>query len=381
MNNPIVQKEVFHFALVLKRCLSNFNACIILEQIFQCLETDGFSSSFSETEQRKTTFFRGSFHSYNDEPAEQIKQQIFVPILGLTTILIKKYYRVGKLHRKNDLPAITDSLGEFYYIDGLAHREGDKPAYISHSGKCRKWFYRGKLHRANGLPALIDNNNFAYYVNGILHRENDLPAVISDNGSCMKWYIKGTLHREKGPAIIEGRNFEYYINGLKHRENDLPASVDNDGNRMRWFCHGKLHRENNLPAVIDLQYNHYAVGLCLRWLKNGKHHRSDGGPSYVSPNEMIFYSKGIIHRLDGPAIIRFGEVVYFRNGKIKSKMPLDEYMKIAPNKDILYIKAWNCFTRDSRGNTVSSEEIKILNTVLLEEINIFLPETKLCQIF
>jgi hypothetical protein len=64
------------------------------------------------------------------------------------------WFRNGKLHRENDLPAVI-------HFDGT-----------------QKWYLDGKLHRDNDLPAIMDaNGNQAWFQNGELHRDNDLPAI------------------------------------------------------------------------------------------------------------------------------------------------------------------------------------------------------------
>jgi hypothetical protein len=49
------------------------------------------------------------------------------------------------------------------------------------------WFKNGKLHRDNDLPAIIwASGNLEWYKNGKLHRDNDLPAIIQDGS--LFWY-------------------------------------------------------------------------------------------------------------------------------------------------------------------------------------------------
>lgn len=104
-----------------------------------------------------------------------------------------EYYKHGKLHRENDLPAVE-------YVNG------DK-----------FWYKDGKLHREGGMPAVILSNGTSYYKDGKRHRDNDLPAV-EDISGFKAWYKDGRLHREGGkPAVIHSNgNKEYWINGKKH---------------------------------------------------------------------------------------------------------------------------------------------------------------------
>ncbi len=83
----------------------------------------------------------------------------------------KYWYKNGKLHRDNDLPAI---------IYKIFQDEEDQ-----------YWFKNGKLHREHDLPAVMDQNGYqCWYKNGEIHRDNDLPAEISSNGT-QRWYKNG----------------------------------------------------------------------------------------------------------------------------------------------------------------------------------------------
>ena len=82
------------------------------------------------------------------------------------------------------------------------------------------WFKNGKLHRDNDLPAIIFGIGDRYwYKNGELHRDNDLPAIICENGDQF-WYKNGKLHRDNDlPAEIwiDGSRF-WYQNGLRQKQ-------------------------------------------------------------------------------------------------------------------------------------------------------------------
>jgi len=78
------------------------------------------------------------------------------------------------------------------------------------------WYKNGKLHRDNDLPAIITPNEKKYwYKNGVRHRDNDLPAVILANGDQF-WYQNGKLHRDNDlPAIIYANGDQkWFKNGL-----------------------------------------------------------------------------------------------------------------------------------------------------------------------
>jgi len=82
------------------------------------------------------------------------------------------WYRNGKFHKDNDLPAIT-------WADGT-----------------QLWFRNGRLHRDNDLPAVIYAcGTQKWFRNGNLHRDNDLPAIIWSVGD-REWYCNGTCYRK-----------------------------------------------------------------------------------------------------------------------------------------------------------------------------------------
>ena len=57
--------------------------------------------------------------------------------------------------------------------------------------KNQYWFKNGKRHRDNDLPAVIYPSGTQYwYQNGLKHRDNDLPAIIFANGT-KEWYKNG----------------------------------------------------------------------------------------------------------------------------------------------------------------------------------------------
>jgi antitoxin component YwqK of YwqJK toxin-antitoxin module len=125
-----------------------------------------------------------------------------------------KYWQVnGKLHRKNNLPAIKYKNGiKEYYLNGELHRDNNLPA-IEHANGNKEWFVNGERHRDNDLPAIEYVNGSKYwYVNGLLHRDNNLPAVEYVDGSKL-WYVNGKLHRLDGLPTIEHFNGEeeWYI--------------------------------------------------------------------------------------------------------------------------------------------------------------------------
>ena len=63
-----------------------------------------------------------------------------------------------------------------------------------------KWYKNGKLHRDDDLPAVIwKEGTQEWYQHGLRHRENN-PAIIRKD-SLYAWWLNGNCHREDGPAI------------------------------------------------------------------------------------------------------------------------------------------------------------------------------------
>jgi hypothetical protein len=110
------------------------------------------------------------------------------------------------------------------------------------------YFRNGKLHRDNDLPAVINANGDKYwYKNGFKHRDNDLPAIIHNDCGEKIWYKDGLIHRDNYlPAITYSSGSRYwYKYGLLHRDNDLPAVIYYDGNKI-WYKDGKQIIKKNI---------------------------------------------------------------------------------------------------------------------------------------
>jgi hypothetical protein len=98
------------------------------------------------------------------------------------------------------------------FKNGLRHSYDDKAAVIRYCDGYSSWYKDGKLHRNNDLPAIICNGYKEWRIHGMIHRDNDLPAVEFPNYSA--WYINNIRHRDEGkPAIIDGNYRAWYING------------------------------------------------------------------------------------------------------------------------------------------------------------------------
>lgn len=117
-------------------------------------------------------------HSLNDEPAFVYRKSY-----ESSYDIIIRWYRNGKTHRLNDLPALIKSHNNreteyLFAIDGKCHREYDKPARYIISGP----------YKENEIPEPRSGEDEVFYFkNGYLHRDGGLPAVFRKNG-CIKSY-------------------------------------------------------------------------------------------------------------------------------------------------------------------------------------------------
>ena len=111
-------------------------------------------------------------------------------------------------------------------------------------------------------------------------------------------------HRDDGPAEVmedftgPSISHSWYVNGKQHRDNDLPAyvSVNPSGDKMEiWWTKGQRHRGDDKPAIVQ------SDGSKEWWFK-GKQHRDNGLPSNMDADGFrAYFVKGKLHRLDGPA--------------------------------------------------------------------------------
>ena len=75
------------------------------------------------------------------------------------------YYKNGKLHRDNDLPAVEYKSGsKEWYKEGKIHRI-DGPAIERYNGD-KYWYYEDKLHRIDGPAYENSDENKKWYYEG-----------------------------------------------------------------------------------------------------------------------------------------------------------------------------------------------------------------------
>ena len=115
--------------------------------------------------------------------------ELFVTLLRVNTIgqrLCAEYPQL--VAKKKFINTFIDTFGTRTYLNNKLHSFNDQPAVMFNShGK--KWYRHGKLHRRN-LPAVIYPSSEYWYWNGLRHRDNDLPAFECTFGT-KEWYVHG----------------------------------------------------------------------------------------------------------------------------------------------------------------------------------------------
>jgi hypothetical protein len=118
-------------------------------------------------------------------------------------------------------------------------------------------------------------------------------VIMEPEGAHQEWWLNGRRHRIDGPAIIETDGYNHwYLHGKRYRI-DMPAT-DKYLIQQMWFRDGALHGQCSETGTAEP-----AIVLTGR----------DGNV------EKHWYENGILHRVDGPAIIYGdGNVEYWING-------------------------------------------------------------------
>lgn len=118
---------------------------------------------------------------------------------------------------------------ETWYTNGQVERPEGGPAYIrydrdKHLGRYvseKGWYKSGKQHRDNDLPAKVSHNvkgevtSETWFKNGMRHRDNgpaDVWCYQNGQAGAKSWLKDGELHRDHGPAKIW-----YHENGKVHK--------------------------------------------------------------------------------------------------------------------------------------------------------------------
>lgn len=143
------------------------------------------------------------------------------------------------------------------------------------------------------------------------------------------------VNQERGETILAMYEPTVDSEGLPHSINDHSAEEIYDDNYI-WYKHGQIHRDNDLPAMVNKEDKHYQV-----WAQNDYVHRDDGKPALLSRESWKWYNRGLLHRLEGPANIRWDhrEIPKHRNvetspirysvwGLYGVAIPLETYQKV-----------------------------------------------------
>jgi len=103
---------------------------------------------------------------------------------------------------------------------------------------------------------------------------------------------------QRGRVVYERPRVEYTWKGQLHSVQDHPAVIINNGEELHWYNRGLRHRDENLgPGWIKADQ-----GLSI-YYHLGNIHRSNG-PAWTTWISKKYYWHGVLHREDGPTIIR-----------------------------------------------------------------------------
>ena len=156
-----------------------------------------------------------------------------------------QYFLQNKLHNFDDFPAVIHKKGLKNDLSNRNLAKFNPPQIFSEDNMANRkiikqeWFRNGKRHRDNDMPAIIyTDGSREWYKNGCRHRDNDAPAIIRANGR-QEWWQNDKLHRDNDrPAVIIPSGSKWwYKRGCRHRD-DAPAVICADG-RQFWYKNSK----------------------------------------------------------------------------------------------------------------------------------------------
>jgi hypothetical protein len=141
--------------------------------------------------------------------------------------------------------------------------------------------------------------------------DTDIPSHIGYGK--IEWIKDKKYHRLLDqPAIIrynsETREIycqEWFVEGKRHRDNNKPAYISSG--IMKWYKNGLLHTDDDSPAIIDESYENSPI---YAWYKKGHLNRNNDKPAIIRKDDYgynnieYWYTDDILHREnDKPAII------------------------------------------------------------------------------
>ena len=120
-------------------------------------------------------------------------------------------------------------------------------------------------------------------------------------------------------------------------------------------------KEWHLLAEEDIN-GKFIIHNNIYWFKKGKLHRLDG-PAKELSGEKFWYKEGVLHRLDGPAYESIdGSKSWYKEGKLHNLYgpAIEDYSLRNPKK--LYIE----------GERYTEEKWKKLSFIILNDLEVFL---------
>lgn len=111
------------------------------------------------------------------------------------------------------------------------------------------YYSNNKIHRDNDLPAITrKDGSLEWWFNGLPHRENN-PADIRKDGS-KYWYFNGQKHRVGGPAVEKSDGTKIWRQYNEMHRLDGPAVEYADGTK-EWWIDGKQYSEEDFNHIIE----------------------------------------------------------------------------------------------------------------------------------
>lgn len=166
--------------------------------------------------------------------------------------LIESWYHGGMFHRINKPSMLVYNdkklIRECYHNNNLLHRDNG-PAYITYNDneqiEIERWYRNGKLHRDDDLPAQINhiNNSIFYFVNGIKYTPG---KILADRVNSIIYLF---MHLYAVCFIMSryDGNFEgYFVLGFSILMITTP---------IRWFYENVFNMSNGIVKLWDMIKN------------------------------------------------------------------------------------------------------------------------------
>lgn len=109
-------------------------------------------ASYDEDAWYKMTIANDEFALYSRSIAGIKLFRLLFTKDGGNNTYIKRTCIFGLLNSIEDEPAVVSVIGSFWYKNGKYHRNNDLPAMVFKSGT-QKWYKDGQLHRDGDMPS------------------------------------------------------------------------------------------------------------------------------------------------------------------------------------------------------------------------------------